>query len=242
MKNNSIQKYFAQAERMGERKFHSLEGYGTPSDFEFADDAAGSGVPAASAPAGGNVLETSSPYVINITATAITANVVIFNAFNAIQYAVVAAGGNLQYGNGANISITSGIAGTSYIQMLYEAMNRPFVVGLTYLYSATAGQVIQPMGITESNAKGESQTRPLINVQDPYQFQPNSIAQKKIFKVDGFTSITISSMLVGTLSLYLYPSFDADTARSLSNGQMNQGYGKPGVIREQKITIPQLAQ
>lgn len=218
---------------MKERKFHSLEGYGIPPDFEFAQD----GVDSTTAPVPQNVMQTSSPYVIRIQNThAATdeSNVVIFNAYARIQFANTAGD---HFGNSNNIRIFSAISGTTYTQMLYEAMNRPWVVGLT-LISGTAAQIIQPCTVTEQNARGIIHTRPLVNVYDPYQNITTMIAQKMIYKIDGFTSITISTLShAETVLMYLYPSFDTDVARTLAGEGINQQFGAPKVIKEQKVAI-----
>ena len=204
-----LEKYFEEINEFANENFYSFDGA-----FEFADEDFGfdgddfdgdydyaDGAPQ-SAP-------TSQPYIINVTNTSTTtavSNVSILGAYSNIGTAAPA------YGNGANISITIGIANITYTEFLYQSMNKPFSVGLTYTSSNVTAQVLETLTVTQKDVNGNVASKVLTPTVDPYQFQTDKIAFKFEYRVDGFTQIVISSMLaapsgsVNTLKIYMYPS------------------------------------
>ena len=231
-----MNKYFEEVNEFANQNFYSFDGdfdfgdedYGFDDDFGFDDDYSADGGQANSAP-------TSQPYIINIqntnTSTAVS-NVTILGAYSFIGTSAPA------YGNGANISITMGIANVTYTEFLYQSMNKPFSVGLTYTSSANAAQVLETITVTQKDINGNVSSKVLTPTIDPYQFQPDKIAFKFEYRIDGFTYLTISSILAAaTLKIYFYPAETVSVSRALAGRKAVQDYGKPNVVKGTKIQI-----
>ena len=90
---------------------------------------------------------TSQPYILSIanSTTDDVATVVVGGAYTNLQAT--------NQGNVAAITITMGIAGLTYLEFLYQSMNKPFVTGLTYLSSANASQVLETLKISQKVLK-----------------------------------------------------------------------------------------
>lgn len=231
--NKSLERYFGDVQQTANDQFVSFDGnfefsqdedYGF-SDYENADGIGGT----ASAP-------TSQPYILNVknTTGADISNVSILGAYDFIGTAAPG------YGNTAGISIDMGIANVSYTAFLYQSMNKPFKVGLTYMSSATAAQVLETMTITQKDANGNIASKVMTPTIDPYQNQNDKVAFKFEYSIDGYTSITISKILANsTLKLYFYPSETISTSRALNGRKAVQGYGNPRVVAGQTITLRQ---
>ncbi len=82
-----------------------------------------------------------------------------------------------------------GISGITYSEFLYQSMNKPFVVGLTYYQSATTNQVLETITLISRDVNGNESQKTLVPTIDPYQQQSTVIAIKYSYKIDGFTSI-----------------------------------------------------
>lgn len=236
-----LEKYFEEINEFANENFYSFDGA-----FEFADEDYGfdgedfdgdydyADGQAPSAP-------TSQPYIINVTNTntsTAVSNVSILGAYSNIGTAAPS------YGNGANISITIGIANITYTEFLYQSMNKPFSVGLTYTSSNITAQVLETLTVTQKDVNGNVSSKVLTPTVDPYQFQTDKIAFKFEYRVDGFTQIVISSMLasgvvgqVNTLKIYMYPSETVSTSRALAGRAAVQNYGRPPVTQGNTIKI-----
>ena len=228
--------YFSEAESLANENFFSMDAYDYDDDFSFVDDEGGY-----SADGGQGSSPTSQPYILNvqnsITTSAAIANVTILGAYSSLGATAPA------YGNAAGISITMGIANLTYTEFLYQSMNKPFVVGLTYMTSTNDAQVLETMTLTQKDINGNVSSKVLTPTIDPYQFQGGKIAMKFVYKIDGFTNIVISNVLGknasgnGNIKLYFYPSETVSTARSLSGRRAVRGYGNPRVERSNKLSI-----
>jgi hypothetical protein len=228
----SLNKYFEDVNEFANENFFSFDG-----DFEFADEDFGFDYESDGYSADGQAASaapTSQPYIINVrntTASAIN-NVTILGAYTFIGTTAPA------YGNTSGISITMGIANVTYTEFLYQSMNKPFSVGLTYTSADTAAQVLETMTVTQKDINGNVSSKVLTPTIDPYQFQTDKIAFKFEYRVDGFTNITISSILAATtMKIYMYPSETVSVSRALAGRAAVQDYGKPSVVRGTKIQI-----
>ena len=142
------------------------------------------------------------------------------------------------YQNVASISITMGISGISYQEFLYQSMNKPFVVGLTYYQSSTANQVLETLTLIQKDVNGNESQKTLVPTIDPYQQQSTIIAIKFSYKIDGFTSVVMSSLLGGaTAKLYFYPAETSSIARTLTGRRAVSGYGNPNIVKSDKISL-----
>ena len=228
----SLNKYFEDVNEFANENFFSFDG-----DFEFADEdydfdyeSDGYGADGA-AP---NAAPTSQPYIVNVANTTASAinNVTILGAYTFIGTTSPA------YGNTAGISISMGISNVTYTEFLYQSMNKPFSVGLTYTSSATGAQVLETITVTQKDVNGNISSKVLTPTIDPYQFQNDKIAFKFEYRIDGFTNLTISSILGNTtLKIYFYPSETVSVSRALAGRAAVQDYGKPSVVRTPSIKV-----
>jgi hypothetical protein len=226
-----FEKYFNEVRENASNDFLSFDGA-----FEFSNDGYGfSDYNNADGIGGTNAAPTSQPYIINVqntnTTTAI-ANVTILGAYSNIGQTAPA------YGNSTGISITMGIANITYTEFLYQSMNKPFSVGLTYLSSATSAQVLETMTITQKDVNGNVASKVLTPTIDPYQYQNDKVAFKFEYRIDGFTNIVISSVLAATtLKIYFYPSETVATSRALAGRRAVQDYGNPRVVGQNVLQV-----
>jgi len=117
-------------------------------------------------------------------------------------------------------------------------MNKPFSVGLTYLSSSTANQVLETFTITQKDVNGNVASKVLTPTIDPYQFQDNKVAFKFEYRIDGFTNMVISSVLASaTLKVYFYPSETVATSRALAGRRAVQEYGNPRVVGQNVLQV-----
>jgi hypothetical protein len=226
-----FEKYFNEVRENASNDFLSFDGA-----FEFSNDGYGfSDYNNADGIGGTMSAPTSQPYIVNVqntnTSTAIS-NVTILGAYSNIGQTAPA------YGNTTGISITMGIANITYTEFLYQSMNKPFSVGLTYLSSATAAQVLETLTITQKDVNGNVASKVLTPTIDPYQFQTDKVAFKFEYRIDGFTNMVISSVLAATtLKIYFYPSETVATSRALAGRRAVQEYGNPRVTGQNVLQV-----
>jgi hypothetical protein len=230
----SFEKYFDEVRDYANNNFHSFDGnfeFSDDGDYGFSDYEDADGL-------GGTVdAPTSQPYIVNVantnTASAIS-NVTILGAYTFIGTAAPQYGNTTTFG----ISISMGIANITYQEFLYQSMNKPFTVGLTYLSSADSAQVLETLTITQKDVNGNVASKVLTPTIDPYQYQNDKVAFKFEYRIDGFTNMVISSVLAGkTLKLYFYPSETVATSRALAGRRAVQNYGNPRVVNGNTIRI-----
>jgi len=225
-----FEKYFDEVRNFANNNFNSFDG-----TFEFSDEDYGfSDYDSADGVGGTMDAPTSQPYIINVANTTASAiqNVTILGAFSFIGTASPA------YGNTSGISITMGIANITYTEFLYQSMNKPFTVGLTYLQSATSSQVLETITVTQKDVNGNVASKVLTPTIDPYQFQTDKVAFKFEYRIDGFTNLVISSILANaTLKIYFYPSETVSVSRALAGRKAVQDYGNPRVVNGNVITL-----
>ena len=226
-----FEKYFNEVSENASNDFLSFDGA-----FEFSNDGYGfSDYNNADGIGGTMSAPTSQPYIVNVqntnTTTAIN-NVTILGAYSNIGQTAPA------YGNTTGISITMGIANITYTEFLYQSMNKPFSVGLTYLSSATAAQVLETLTITQKDVNGNVASKVLTPTIDPYQYQNDKVAFKFEYRIDGFTNMVISSVLAATtLKIYFYPSETVATSRALAGRRAVQEYGNPRVTGQNVLQV-----
>jgi len=226
-----FEKYFNEVRENASNDFLSFDGA-----FEFSNDGYGfSDYNNADGIGGTMSAPTSQPYIVNVqntnTTTAIS-NVTILGAYSNIGQTAPA------YGNSTGISITMGIANITYTEFLYQSMNKPFSVGLTYLSSATAAQVLETFTITQKDVNGNVASKVLTPTIDPYQYQDNKVAFKFEYRIDGFTNMVISQVLASTtLKIYFYPSETVATSRALAGRRAVQDYGNPRVVGQNVLQV-----
>ena len=227
-----LNKYFEDVNEFANENFFSFDG-----DFEFADEDFGFDYQSDGYSADGamsNAAPTSQPYILNVqnTTAANISNVTILGAYTFIGTTSPA------FGNTSGISISMGITNVSYTEFLYQSMNKPFAVGLTYTSADIAAQVLETITVTQKDINGNISSKVLTPTIDPYQFQTDKIAFKFEYRIDGFTNLVIARVLANTtLKVYFYPSETVSVSRALAGRAAVQDYGRPSVVRGTKIQI-----
>jgi hypothetical protein len=124
--------------------------------------------------------------------------------------------------------------------MLYQFMNNPYSVGLTYIQSATANQVLETLSVNTKDANGNLAQKTLVPTIDPYQQQTSIIAMKYAYRIDGFTKIIIRQVLGNAnVKLYFYPADNINLARALGGQSVSKQFGTPPVTNGQTIRLTQ---
>lgn len=228
---SNVRKYLANAQRNAMESFSNADGF-IDQDLSFTGEdffnAEGMG--------GGNV-QTSQPYIVTVTSTSGSAvsNFEILGSYQYINNTGFTTGGDLVIGS---ITISSGISDVTYQEMLYQFMNNPYSVGLTYLQSATANQVLETLSVNTRDANGNLAQKTLVPTIDPYQQQTTIIAMKYAYRIDGFTKIIIRQVLANaTVKLYFYPADNINLARALGGNSVSRQFGTPPVTNGQTIRI-----
>jgi hypothetical protein len=228
----SVRNYLAKAQRNAMENFSNADGF-IDGDLSFTGDdffnAGGDSM--------GQSVQTSQPYIVDITSTSgsAVANFEVLGSYQYINNAGFTAGGNLVIGS---ITISSGISDISYREMLYQFMNNPYSVGLTYIQSATANQVLETLSVNTKDANGNLAQKTLVPTIDPYQQQTTIIAMKYAYRIDGFTKIIIRQVLANaTVKLYFYPADNINLARALGGQNVSRQFGTPPVTNGQTIRI-----
>jgi hypothetical protein len=228
---SNVRKYLANAQRNAMESFSNADGF-IDNDLSFTGDdffnAEGMG--------GGNV-QTSQPYIVSVTSTSGSAvsNFEVLGSYQYINNAGFTAGGDLVIGS---ITISSGISDVTYREMLYQFMNNPYSVGLTYIQSATANQVLETISVNTRDANGNQAQKTLVPTIDPYQQQTTIVAMKYAYRIDGFTKIIIRQVLANaTVKLYFYPADNINLARALGGQSVSKQFGTPPVTNGQTIRI-----
>tara|TARA_R110000787_G_scaffold211089_2_gene320821 strand:+ start:1584 stop:2282 length:699 start_codon:yes stop_codon:yes gene_type:complete len=229
---SNIRKYLADARANANENYSNMSG-GFVDDSNFTGQEGFFG-----ANGGGGVsAPTSQPYILTVTSTnaANSGNFAVLGSYEFINNAGFTAGGDLVIGL---ITVSSGIAGINYREMLYQFMQNPFSVGLTYLQSATANQVLETLAINTRDANGNEAQKTLVPTIDPYQQQSTIVAMRYGFRIDGFTKVIISNILANaTVKLYFYPSDNINLARGLSGRPVSEAFGNPGIVKAQTIKL-----
>ncbi len=218
-----MSKYFSDARENANNSFDSFSGQ------EFLN---ANGVAAGSSAGLGGA--TSQPYILSIanSTTDAVADVAVFNAYKSLAASAT------NFDNPAAITISMGIGGLTYGEMLYQSMNKPFVVGLTYLQSANASQVLETIRISQKDINGNESHKSIVPTIDPYQQQTGTVAIAFNYKIDGFTKLTIASILASaTLNVYLYPAENVATGRALTGGAVVKGFQNPDLVKKDKVEI-----
>jgi hypothetical protein len=231
---SNVRRYLADAQNRANESFSNADGF-IDQDLSFTgDDFFGAD--------GGNAgsmqsITQSQPYIVSVTSTsgADVNNFDILGSYQYINNAGFTAGGNLVIGS---VTISSGIANVSYQEMLWQFQNNVFSVGLTYLQSTSASQILSTISVNTRDANGNVAQKSLIPIIDPYQQQTNVVAMKTPFRIDGFTKLIIQSVSASsTTKFYFYPADNVNLARALGGSAVSKQFGSPNVTNGQTIRI-----
>jgi hypothetical protein len=173
----------------------------------------------------------SQPYIITIS-NASAAAVASFDVLGAYTYI-----NNAGFSNGSltisGVTISSAISNVNYQQFLYQSMNQPFSVGLTYieLVSGSSSQITQTFTLNTQDANGNQLLRTIVPTIDPYQQQSTIVAIKQMYSIDGFTKITFSSIAASAVfRIHFYPATNINLAAGLQGNQVATSYGNPNIV------------
>lgn len=246
-----LRNYFIEAQEEVNDEFFNYDGddYDYDDDFDFVDDEDygfdGEDDDSFDMATGGRGnAPTSQPYIVNVQNTIAGTNlagITILGSYNALANISSTAGASPRFGNAVGISITMGITGITYAEFLYQAMNKPFIVGLTY-YQASgtndAAQILETLTLVQKDVNGNVSQKTLVPTVDPYQQQTSVLAVKFSYKIDGFTSMVIAQVLAGTTAkLYFYPAETSSVARTLTGRKVVSGYGNPNIVKSEKLQL-----
>lgn len=180
---------------------------------------------------GGNNAPQSQPYIITVS-NASAAGVSNFDVLGAFTYI-----NNSGFSNGNltvnGVTISSAISNVTYQQFLYQSMNQPFSVGLTYIESlaGSSSQITQTFTLNTQDANGNQLLRTIVPTIDPYQQQSTIVAVKQLYSIDGFTKLTFSSVAASAVfRLHFYPSTNINLAAGLQGSSVAQSYGNPNIV------------
>lgn len=223
-------RYFVEAAKTADKDFLNIQGF---ADADGYGDSELLNADASPAAANANA-PTSAPYIISVTnnTTANVSNVVVLGAGQNLPASVT------NYGNPTSITISMGVSGITYGEFLFQTLNQPFTVGLTYLQSSNASQILTPYTLQHKQATGRLCQDPIIPLFDPYQNLSSMTIQKRLFTVDGNTMLTFSTIYASaTLNIYLFPSNQINIRRGLLNAPVEESYASPKIVQGQTLTI-----
>lgn len=184
-----------------------------------------------SADGGSAAAAQSQPYIITISNASASA-VSNFDVLGAFTYL------NSTFSNGSltisGVTISSAISNVTYQQFLYQSMQQPFSVGLTYIESVTgtSSQITTPFILNTQDANGNQALRTIVPTIDPYQQQTSVLAVKQLYRIDGFTKLTFSTIFASVqFRLHFYPSDNINLANGLAGAPVAQQYSSPNVVK-----------
>lgn len=195
---------------------------------------------------------TSQPYIVTVSNASAT-TVSNFDVLGAYFYisgtsmpctpagtVSFTSGNMLVTGTGFGITISSGIANVTYQQLLYQSMNSPFSVGMTYIQSigGSQNQIVQPINLTTQDANGNQAVKAIIVTIDPYQQQSGVVAVKQLYRIDGYTKLTVSTVLPSVVfQIQWYPADNINLARGLSGRPASRQFGKPNIVKSSVAVV-----
>lgn len=230
-----IKKYLNDARNFANERYLNADGF-IDDDLQFTADETFFGADAA--PTMGAVsAPTSQPYIITVSNASATA-VSNFDVLGSYQYLQ-----NTGFTNGSltisGVTISSAISNVTYQQFLYQTMNNPYSVGLTYIQANNVNaQVTQVLSLNTQDANGNQAIKPLIPTVDPYQFQAGIIALKQTYRIDGYTKLTIALVLPSSVfQLFFYPADNINLARGLAGRPVSKQFANPKVVKDQTVVV-----
>jgi hypothetical protein len=151
-----------------------------------------------------------SPFILKI-ASACDLTILNFHVFGAMEFIdseTFTKEGDLFLDS---VSVRSGTPDITYREMLCQFKSSMYSVGITYFHSTTPGQLEEPIYLRKG---GISEL--LVPTIDPYQENPEIVAIKRPFCIDGTTKIVLSKLYPhSTIKLYFYPEESMNLARGL---------------------------
>lgn len=225
--------YFAMAEEnLMTDRFLNADGWGETLDasgsesWEYAD---------ASSEMGGMqpyVADRSTPYYLTVTnsSTNSISNVIIGNSY--------ANRTEVNQGNNAAITITSGYSGFTYLGFLGQSEAQPFKVGMTYLNSSNTTLVSGGFTLTHRDQNGLLSSRPFVSFISPNQYQTTAQEIWMPYTFDGYSSLTITTFPASaTLTIAFYLQDKINWRNPLAGSTAQKSYATPMVGAPQRVVL-----
>lgn len=161
--------------------------------------------------ASGTVASRSTePYVMTIANAGVATETAIVWGRNRFVGAV-------NFGSDPNITITMGVAGVTYEQMLQQSASEPFEVVKIRLSSTTANQLDQSITLVKSDSNGQEAQTPITvtSYLSPDQFQATLRDIDYRIQVDGNTHLSYPVLAGGSVTMSVYITAKVNTAKPL---------------------------
>lgn len=231
---SNIRQYLNQARNGAHERFMNADGF-IDDDLQFTAGDDFMGANGQSDPnMGYSPAPKSQPYIVTISnaSAATISNFDVLGAYTYLgQFASSFTAGSLTI---SGVSIQSAFSNVTYQEFLNQSAFSPFSVGETYLFSVSgsSAQVTQPITVNTRDANGNQALKNLIPTIDPYQNQLTAMSLKQPYRIDGYTKLTISSILPSVVfQVHFYPADNINVARGLSGRSVSRQYGSPGIVR-----------
>jgi hypothetical protein len=248
----SVRNYIAQARENANQNYSGFAGNPAPiNGGQYRNYVPNTGIvgpqrrPGADGSNSASAAPQSQPYILTVSNASATA-VSNFDVLGAYTYlsggsmpstpagtAVFTAGNLVVTGTGFGITISSAIANVNYQQFLYQSMNQPFSVGLTYIESVggQSNQITQTFTLNTQDANGNQLLRTIVPTIDPYQQQSTIVAIKQLYSIDGFTKLTFAQIGASSVfRIHFYPSTNINLSAGLQGASVSQQYGNPNIV------------
>ena len=121
------------------------------------------------------------------------------------------------------VTISSGISEMNYEQFLYQCMQHPFSVGLSFIESVfgSTSQIIQTFTLNTQDANGNQVVRSIEPSFDPYHQESTIVAVKQQFIIDAFTKLNFSIVNASAVfRIHFYPSSIINLAAGLQGASV----------------------
>ena len=121
------------------------------------------------------------------------------------------------------VTISSGISEMNYEQFLYQCMQQPFSVGLSFIESVfgSTSQIIQTFTLNTQDANGNLVVRSIEPSFDPYHQDSTIVAVKHQFSIDAFTKLNFSTVNASAVfRIHFYPTSIINLAAGLQGQSM----------------------
>ncbi len=181
-------------------------------------------------------VDVARPYIINITnANGALTNYLLFgSSANRVS---------ATFNEPAGITVTYGLAGYSYLQLLADSESKPFTVGRIRLDDTTAGgataNLTAPLTVSKTSSEGTLFQSPLTPYQALNQFITTAIEIPCNFEVDGDTQIQGSLIATSSVRVSIFPAARASQTRQLNAKPELKGFGRPQIGAVQTIRLTQ---
>lgn len=236
----SFKQYFSQAEGRAKRYLHDTgdafqhaEGgfFSAPDYAEGVDYATGQEVHQMAAHA---KVDVSRPYIVLVqNGNGILTNYVLFGSSQNRTSAT--------FGNPAGISVTYGLAGYTYTQLLADTEAKPFTLGRIRidLLDTNTANLTSPLSVIKTSSEGTVFQSPLTPYTALNQFITSAIEIPCNFEIDGDTSVQGSLVATSGIRVSFFPAHRVSPTRLLNKKPELKGLGRPQIGAIQTIRLTQ---